>query len=318
MEGTLCSRCKRRKAIIEIRYLNERLCRECFVSFFEKRVRRTIRRYELLDPKDVVAVALSGGKDSMVLLHILKKLSKKAPRSKLFAIIIDEGIGGPRRKGIEGAMSFCDDLGIEYHLYTFKEELGLDINGIMERASKLKNPMPACSYCGVFRRQLLNQKARELGATKLATGHNLDDECQTALMNFIRGDVSRIARAGAVVGVIKDPLFVPKIKPLRESPEEEIQVYAELSSLPVLGSACPYAGDAFRKQMREILSRLERRYPGTRYQLLGSVDNLIPLLSMREEGEKPRLCEVCGEITSGEECKSCAMRRELGLRPADL
>jgi uncharacterized protein (TIGR00269 family) len=310
-----CSRCKK-KEIVELPYVNQKLCEECFVRFFEKRIRRTIRRYELLDPKDKVCVALSGGKDSMTALTMLAKLSKKAPRSELFAIMIDEGSPGYRDKLIETAAKFCDELGVRYYIFSFREELGASIVDIVKKSKKLKNPMPACSYCGVFRRQLLNQKARELGATKLVTGHNLDDEAQTGIMNFIRGDAYRIARAGAVVGAIGHEKFVPRIKPLRETPEAEIKLYTQIKEIPTTYASCPYNEDSFRVTMKDLVSGLEERYPGTRYQTLASIDELAPILAehyIDKEGQSPEICEQCGEVSSGKTCKFCLMKRELGL-----
>lgn len=310
-----CTRCKKGKTVVELPYANQGLCSDCFIEFFERRVRRTIRRHELLEPDDRVCVALSGGKDSMVALTLLKELSEKAPKSEIFALMIDEGAPGYRDRLVKTASEYCGELGVPCHVYSFKEELGKTIAEIMEGAGELDSPMPACSYCGVFRRQLLNSKARELGATKLATGHNLDDECQTGLMNFLRGDVCRIARAGAVVGAVRSELFIPRIKPLREAPESEVALYAELRGIPAGRAVCPFSKDAFRVSMRGVLEGLEERYPGTRYQLMSSIDELIPILRGHylEKGGKLKVCRSCGEVSSGEECKFCRMKKELGL-----
>lgn len=312
----VCSRCKKRKTVIDLPYINQSLCEDCFIKFFEKRVRKTIRRHELFETDDKTAVALSGGKDSMTVLTILKDLSEKAPKSELFAIMIDEGSPGYRDKLIKTATKYCDELGVRYHIYTFEEELGASIVDIVKKAKKLKNPMPACSYCGVFRRQLLNQKARELGATKLVTGHNLDDECQTGLMNFVRGDAYRIARAGAMVGMISNELFVPRIKPLRDTPEKEVKLYTQLKGIPTAYASCPYSKESFRVSMKRTILNLEEKYPGTRYQLLSSVDELAPILKEHysKSGNEPLTCKSCGEVSSGDECKFCLMKKELGLQ----
>jgi len=185
----MCSRCNK-KAVIELKYSGEFLCKSCFLELFEKRVRRTIRVNKLLKNTDKTAVALSGGKDSAVVLYILNELSKKAPRSELIAITIDQGIERLQKSGLNAAKSLCKKLGVEHYIYSFWEEFGTTLDEIVEGSKKLENPAPACSYCGVLRRKLLNEKARELGVTKIATGHNLDDEIQTAMMNFIRGDLS--------------------------------------------------------------------------------------------------------------------------------
>jgi len=311
-----CSRCKK-KEIIELHYIKQKLCPDCFTKFFEKRVRRTIRRYEMLGPEDVTAVALSGGKDSMTVLTILKELSKKAPKSKLFALIIDEGVPGYRDKLIECSVAYCKKLGVPYHIFSFKDELGMTISEIMAKVGKNdRKSIPPCSYCGVFRRQLLNQKAREFGATKVATGHNLDDECETGLMNFLKGDIYRIARAGPVAGMVKNERFVPRIKPLYETPEIEVALYAKLKGIQTFTGRCKFAEDSTRTTLNKVLVDLEAKYPGIHYQMIGSISELAPVLReayVKKSGAQPKMCKKCGEVASTNECKFCEMKRVLGL-----
>jgi uncharacterized protein (TIGR00269 family) len=309
------SRCRKGKVIIDLPYVRQSLCADCFIEFFEKRIRRTIRRYELLGPEDKTAVALSGGKDSMTVLTILKSLSHKAPKSKLFAIIIDEGVPGYRDELVKRGVKYCKQLGVDYHIYSFKKELGKSIMDIIKKAEKLGYNVPPCSYCGVFRRQLLNQKARELGATKVATGHNLDDECETALMNFLKGDISRIARQSALVGVLRSRQFVPRIKPLRETPEDEVALYVKLKGIPVVKGRCPYSRDSFRTTVNKLTVGLEKKYPGMRYQILASIDQMVPILKKHYKMGEAELnvCKNCGEASSADECKFCQMRKKLGI-----
>jgi uncharacterized protein (TIGR00269 family) len=307
-----CSRCKR-KADIEIRYSGEFLCDSCFSELFEKRVRKNIRANDLLKPNDRTAVALSGGKDSAAVLYILDKLQKKAPKSELMAISIDQGIKGFHGKSLDSAKALCKSLGIKQYAYSFKEEFGLSMDEIIEKTKKLKNPAPACSYCGVLRRKLLNDKAKELGITKIATGHNLDDEIQSSVMNFIRGDLDRMARMGPLVGVIRDEGFVPRIKPLRECPEDEVKTYATLKGIEFEPGKCPYSEEAFRKTIREVINRIEEKHPGSKFQLLKSTDQLIPVLRSRIREGKISRCRECGDLTSGDICRFCQIKRELGL-----
>jgi len=314
-----CSRCKK-KEIITLPYVQQRLCPDCFAEFFERRVRKTIRNNHLLDPEDKTAVALSGGKDSMTVLTILQKLSEKAPNSELFAIVIDEGVPGYRDELMKIGKRYCEELGVPCYVFSFKKELGMTVMQMIKKAQKKHLDMQPCSYCGVFRRQLLNKKARELGADKIATGHNLDDECETALMNFLKGDVSRIARAGATVGVVRSELFVPRVKPLRETPEEEVALYAKIKKIPIVAGRCPYSQDSFRTTVNKTLTGLERRYPGMRFQILSSIDQLIPILKasplVAKDGNaswKPRICK-CGEVASGDSCKFCEMKGLLGIK----
>lgn len=313
-----CSKCNS-TAITELRYSGEFLCRNCFIKLFEKRVKRTIRNNRLLSPDDKIAVAISGGKDSITTLKILNDISKKinpefGDNREVIAITVDEGIKGYRNGTLKVAKSICRKLGVKHYIFSFKNEIGLTLDGIVKRVKKLKISTPPCSYCGVFRRDILNRKARELGVTKLATGHNLDDEIQASLMNFIRGDLKRIARMDAEVGIIKDEKFVQRIKPLRECPEKGIALYAILNNFGINFLQCPYSGYAFRETIRDFTNELENKHPGSKFQILRSTDELVPILrNAYKTGERPKNCKICNELTSGKICRSCEMKKELGL-----
>jgi uncharacterized protein (TIGR00269 family) len=312
----VCSRCKKKEAAIDLPYANEIVCESCFTEFFERRVRKTIRRNELLDPKDKTAVALSGGKDSMTVLTILKSVAHKAPKSSLFAIMIDEGVPGYRDELVKRGAKYCKELGVDYHIFSFKEELGMTVIEMAKKVEKLGYNLLPCSYCGVFRRQLLNSKARELGATKIATGHNLDDECETALMNFLRGDITQIARGGARVGALRDKSFVPRIKPLRDTPEKEVALYAKIKKIPIVAGKCPYSRDSFRTAINKVTLQLEKKYPCMPFQILSSIDQLMPILRepIEKSGAKLGFCDDCGEVSSGSACMFCEMKKKLGIK----
>lgn len=256
-------------------------------------------------------VALSGGKDSIVLLKVLHDITYKNPNINLIALTIDEGIEGYREQTIKSAESVCIELGIEHHISSMKDEFNWAMDEIMGES---RGKIPACSYCGVLRRRLLNDKARELKATKIATGHNLDDEVQSFLMNIIRGDLARIARLGANVGVLKDKRFVPRIKPLRNSPEREVALYALLNGLSVGFDECPYSGGAFRVSVRDMINNLEDKHPGSKFQLLRTTDDLIKTMRATQSDGRLGTCERCGEPTSAKICKVCQMLDELSRR----
>jgi uncharacterized protein (TIGR00269 family) len=305
-----CARCGRKPAEIELPYMKESVCSFCFFSMMENRVRRNIRTNRLLGSLDRTAVALSGGKDSAVTLHIMKVLHAKAPKSELMAISIDQGIKGSEG-GLKAAKALCKVLDVEHHVFSFKKEYGISMDALMKKVKKMDNSTPACSFCGVLRRNLLNEKARELKLDKIATGHNLDDEVQSSLMNYLRGEVERLSRMGPLVGVVRDPAFVPRIKPLRDCPEDEVLKYAQLKKIPFSKGRCPYSGEAFRGTVRKALGLIEERYPGTKFQLLKSTDQLIPLLRKGIDVGPLTRCSTCGEITSGELCRVCQIRKDL-------
>ncbi len=307
-----CTRCGKNDSVIELKYNGERLCRECFNVFFEKRVRRTIRINRLLKADDTVVVGLSGGKDSAVVLHILKKLSERVPESSLTAVTIDEGIRGYSNEALKACKRICKKIGVENKVYSFKKEFGLTLDQMVGKEGTAD--MPACSYCGVLRRRLLNDKARELHADKLATGHNLDDEIQVGLMNYIRGDFERIARMGAEVGTLNEKKFVPRIKPLRDSPESEVVLYAKLNGLEFNVKKCPHNKTALRQTLRACLNDIDERHPGSKFQLLRSIDDLIPVMRKQYAGGKIGFCSRCSEPSSSSVCRVCEITEAVRKR----
>ena len=302
MVMTMRCRCGR-KAIYHRRQSGQYLCSSCFSKSIQKKFLATIRKYSLVEKDDKIIVGLSGGKDSTVLLHLLKDLQKRRPFT-LAAIIIDEGISGYRPKTMAIAVKTCDSLHIPYHIFSFQEEWGFTLDEIIPDLSH-------CSYCGVFRRYLLNKKSRELGYNKLAVGLNLDDEVQSIMMNLLRGDLFRFGRTGPYYR--DNPAFVPRIKPLREISEKEIMLYALVNNIEVDHSVCPYAQEAFRTDVREFLDSMESKRPTTKYSLLRSYDRLFPYLH-RDLTCEIGICQTCGEPSVTPHCKTCQMLEEIKSR----
>jgi len=294
-------------------YSGEKLCERCFCKSIENKVRGTISKYEMLEPQDKIMVAVSGGKDSVTLLHILAKIEKGFPEANLSAVTIDEGIKGYRDEALKVAAKNCRKLGVEHLVTSFKEMYGyqLDeiINIIRKREEKRLTP---CSYCGVLRRRALNTAAREADVNKLATAHSLDDETQTMILNIIHGDTLRIARAKPVLTVIH-PKLVQRVKPLCEVPEKEIAFYAYLRKIEFQGIPCPYAQTALRNDVRTLLNRMEEKHAGTKFTIFRSMEKIRPALEAMVEEAKIQNCRICEEPTTGELCKPCEMLQELGI-----
>lgn len=291
-----------KNAVVYLRYSGKKLCKLCFTNLLEKRVRKNIGTNKLINKNDSVGVALSGGKDSTVCLHILNELSKRLPIT-LSAITIDEGIANYRKRTIKRAKRYCKQLGIEHEIVTFKKEFGYSLDEIVKSEKRQK----ACTYCGVLRRRLLNITSKELEVDKLATGHNLDDEVQAILMNYIRGEVVRLARLGPITPVREG--FTPRIKPLCVIPEKEVAQYALLNKLEVDLSECPYAQDSFRTKIREYINDLELSYPGSKFSILSGFEKLKGMLTI--PWTKLEVCEKCGEPTAQKICKVCELLERL-------
>ncbi|MEA3230110.1 MAG: TIGR00269 family protein, partial [archaeon] len=266
-----------------------------------------------LDHGDRIAVAISGGKDSLTSLYFLDKIMKKRKDISIYAILIDEGIEGYREHGIKNAISFCKKLGISLVIASFADEFGASLDKMVAEGKKIDKAVRACTYCGVFRRNLLNSTARDLGATKLVIGHNLDDEAQSIIANYIRGDILRSARLGAKALVVEDERFVARIKPLRDIPEKEVALFALLNDIPADFSECPYAQESFRWSVRDMINNLEEKYPGTKYSIVRTFDQMLPFLKKTFASGKISSCKTCGEPSNNSKCKTCILLEKLKI-----
>jgi uncharacterized protein (TIGR00269 family) len=299
-----CSKCKK-PAITFIRYNGTHLCKDHFIDYFERRVKKDIKKQGKSPDQYKIGVAVSGGKDSLVALHVINNIFSKRPNVKLFAITVDEGIKGYRDDSIKFAEKYCKELRIEHHIVSFKEVIGTTLDEIATK----KNDLGECGYCGVFRRLCLNSKAKELGVDKLVTGHNLDDMAQSILMNFTNGDINKLARLGPHKKV--QPGLVPRMLPLRSIPEKENALYAILKDIKFHDGECPYAISALRGEFRDIIDDLEYKHPGTRHSILNSYDGIKDLLFGKYPPVELNACEKCGEPTSQKFCKTCILKNQI-------
>jgi uncharacterized protein (TIGR00269 family) len=239
-----------------------------------------------------IIVGLSGGKDSVAMLHILKKLGYN-----ISVITIDGGIKGYDDKLIKNTKKVCKDLAVKQHIFTFKKEFNYTIDDIAQAR-------PGTCNCGVFRRQLLNKKARELKADALAIGHNLDDEVETILLNVIRGDVSKMTQKS------NNKKFVPRIKPLHRSPENEVVLYAKLIYPKMnFNIKCPYRKQVLRLNIKKLIDQLERKHPGIKYQIFNGNEKLKQHLKL--VSRKLYTCKYCKEPCSGKVCNACLLKQEI-------
>lgn len=299
MTMTTCDLCNR-DAVTFVRYNGTHLCAEHFMRYVDRRVKREIRKQIDVERGDRIAVAVSGGKDSMVALKMLSSVFNGVNGVEVHAITIDEGIEGYRPPSVDIVRRFCEQNDVVFHLRSFSE-LGVTMDAI----APVSGSSSPCTYCGVFRRMLMNEEARNIGARYLATGHNLDDAAQSILMNFVRGDVERLARMAPHKHVQLG--LIPRFMPLREIPEKETLLYALVSGMEFWDGVCPYWEAALRNQYRSIVDDLEDRSPGARFGILSSFDQIRPMLWSNMPQSNLHPCPRCGEPTVGDSCKSCQL-----------
>ncbi len=291
--------------MIFVRYSSQHLCSNHFKEFFVKRMAKEVKSSGRMKAGDKLAVAVSGGKDSMVMLRLLRGMFHPRSGIDIHAIIVDEGIVGYREKGLEATKKECQSLGIPLDIISFKDLFGYTLD---EAVAKDPDTVP-CTYCGVFRRQALNKACKAIEATRIAFGHNLNDTAGSILMNICRGDVERLARLGPHDR--PQPGLIPRILPLRMIPEEECALYAIIEEMDILGDECPYAYRAHRGEFVKLMANLEDVTPGTRHSILSSYEKLkVPLKSAFKPANLID-CEKCGEPSMGKLCKACDLVEQL-------
>jgi uncharacterized protein (TIGR00269 family) len=298
-----CSICGE-PAVIHQRHRGRYLCGPHLVADLGDRVSETIASRQQVVAGDRIAVALSGGKDSTALLLVLHRLFGSRNDIRLVAVTVDEGITGYREATVRSAESLVRRLGVEHITVTFEELFGTSLDTILKDRTA-----QACSICGILRKKALVSGAERAGATKLATGHNLDDEAQSVLMNVLRGDLMRLVRDS---GTDSGGRFIPRIKPLMYVQEKEIAAFLMVQGIWEDLPECPYAVHALRREVRGMLAGIEYRHPGTMLRLLGNKEKIGAAFSGRPVGEPIGRCRECGDPCSGDTCQACRLRRSLG------
>ncbi len=274
-----------------------------FNQYIMDTARNVIQDYQLIQPHDRIAVGLSGGKDSVLTLHLLVELMEEFD-FELIAVSIDEGVSGYRDEGIDAARINAAKLGIELVEGSFKKEYGFTLDQV---SNLYQN---ACIPCGVFRRQLLNKISSELCVDKLATGHNLDDEIQSFLMSFAKADFRRFSKFGPKLDRIH-PNLVPRIKPLWKLPEKDVGIWAVMNNVDVHFAECPYSHTSLRPKVKNYLNQMEGKRKGTKLSILESFSQTFKF--ERKEiiiGQ----CKLCSEPSSLNICKACEMVEDIKNR----
>lgn len=210
-------------------------------------IRRAVEDYDMIAEGDNIAVGVSGGKDSLVLLSCLAALARYYPKKfTVKAITLDMGFA-PDYSGIQ---RLCDDLGVEYIIKrTNIKEVIFDIR-------HEKNP---CSLCAKMRRGALNDAALSAGCHKVALGHHNDDVLETFLLSLLYE--GRVHCFSPVTYLDRTQIY--QIRPMIYVRERDIRGVVRRCDLPVVHNECPADGATKRQDMKELIRDLEKRtYPG--------------------------------------------------------
>lgn len=293
-----CKQCRYQAVLSDPQY-----CKTHFISYFENKVNKTITTFKLLNKNDTIVVAVSGGKDSLTLLYLLNKWYKQVK-----ALAIDEGIHDYRVHTLKTLKLFCKQYKIRLEIVSYKKEFGNSLDNFLKQNPQMK----PCTLCGAFRRYLLNKKARELRATKLATGHNLDDEAQVIIMNLLRASPSQSARLGPSSGIIKDKRFIPRVKPLYLCTEKEVTIYSFLMNFNIKYGECPNVSKSIRYDVVHLLNEYEQEHKGTKLNIIKTFLHELPKLKKTFSTEQELgTCLHCGEPANTNICKTCLLLEQI-------
>lgn len=209
-------------------------------------VRRCVTDYRMIEPGDRIAVGVSGGKDSLVLLYALHKLSEFYPQPfTVEAVMVDMGLPGMDPGPLE---DWCRALGVPFH------RVPTQIYEIIFEARREKNP---CSLCAKMRRGALHNAILELGLHKVALGHHREDAVETFFLSlFYEGRLSCFQPVTYL-----DRTGITQIRPLLYCREAQVASAAARNGLPVVKSGCPADGHTRRQEVKELVARLSGTYP---------------------------------------------------------
>ena len=308
-----CSKCHKEPSVYFRAYSGEYLCKKCFIRSIEEKAARTISKHSMIKYGERVAVGVSGGKDSLSLLYVLKRMFDDHDRKPedLIAVTIDEGIEGYRYESLQIVKDFCAQLGVQGKILSYKDLFGVSIDDAMILRPSEK--MSSCSMCGTFRRRAIDLAAESVGADIVATAHNLDDQLQTFMINLLAGDVERIG------WIHPEPVEyaggMKKIKPFIELYEHEIVFYALQREIPFQSEECPYMNESIRTDLREFFNRMEKEHPGIKNNAYASMVKVSEKLRAAAEPRGYRKCTMCGRDATGDVCSVCKTVGALRTKP---
>ncbi|HEX2056430.1 MAG TPA: ATP-binding protein [Nitrospiraceae bacterium] len=306
-----CTRCSvPTKAVIGLARHNAAFCKSCFTAFVHDQVARAIKSQQMFSKSDRVLVAVSGGKDSLALWHILLQLGYRAD-----ALYVDLGIGSYSELSHQKVQRYAETVaaaqGAKLLIHAVEREEGA---GIRELSNILHRP--TCSTCGTIKRYQFNRAAVEHEYDVMATGHNLDDEAARLLGNVLHWQQEYLDKQGPTLPASVEG-FAKKVKPLYRLSEREIAAYAVLHRIDYIVEECPMAKGSKMLLYKDVLNRLEMESPGTKQRFYwGFLEQASrggttgpPSAQSMEDKDRRTLhpCPACGQPTTAEICSYCKM-----------
>jgi len=292
-----CRICQKVKEGVHLRSYNLKICSECFLVFFRKRVKETIEKFKMFSPEDKIAVAISGGKDSMALAKVLKDLGYNITLFHINCQIKENDYSEKSQKAVE---EFAKIENLPLRILDFKDEIEIDLK-LAAKISKKE----ICGVCGMIKRYLLNREAKNLDV--IVTGHTLNDEAASLLKSLIFWQEGFIRRQFPVLR--EEESLKKKAKPLTLCFERETKLFCEILKLPYLKERCPLRGGTY-VLFKKIVEELEEEMPSS---VLNFYKGFLKRKRIfgKEKVEKLSPCKKCGYLTVAEICNFCKLKEKI-------
>ena len=303
-----CTVCKE-PAVIDVRRHNANFCQEHFLRLCRDQVAKAIKELDMLTPTDRLLVAVSGGKDSLAVWDILLALGYQAD-----GLYLGLGIGAYSEASGDAARAFAAERGLRLLEVDLPTDHGFDIPA----GAKAAHRVP-CSACGLSKRHLFDEAARQGGYDAVVTGHNLDDEAAVLLGNVLHWQTDYLGRQLPVLPA-RDG-FPRKVKPLVRLGEREMAAYCVLRGIDYIVEECPMADGNKHLAYKEALNAIEAMSPGSKHDFyFGFLARASARFTPEAEAEQAdlRACSSCGAPTPGEVCAFCRLVARATAVPVEL
>lgn len=299
----------RESALIDLRRHNANFCQPHFLRFCSQQVEKCIGEFDMFGPEDRILVAVSGGKDSLALWHILVGLGYAVD-----GLYIGLGIDDYSDPSAQFARSFAQAHGLTLREVDLREDYGYDVPNGARAAKRVP-----CSACGMSKRHIFDRVALDGGYDVLATGHNLDDEAAVLFGNVLHWQTDYLARQHPVLPAHSG--LPRKVKPLVRLDEREMAAYCVLAGIEYMLDECPMAAGNKHLRYKDALNMIEAASPGSKaaffHKFLSQGASHFAQLGDEARSEL-EACPSCGAPTPSGTCAFCRLVERAGGQPVAL